>query len=169
METGHPRIGFPAELRLPGDAGGGGVRGLHARVNFLKFSIDETAILADTRIRKEIAMTNTLNIHPKIFRRIESLTAAELATVRRNGPDREYTDEQVREMLMQYVADGGDIADFRQPPIDPNSKGESFEMAARVEGMTAAQARRDLGIHQGRAPLTDGECAALDIERDDNA
>ncbi len=57
-------------------------------------------------------MENTLNISHADLARIESLTSDQLRAVRTNIQEREYSDDETREALMQPCADGHDVEDF---------------------------------------------------------
>jgi hypothetical protein len=57
-------------------------------------------------------MTNAHNLATSEVRAIESLDEMQLKAVRANIQSREYTDDETREAVAQYVADGGEIADL---------------------------------------------------------
>ncbi len=57
-------------------------------------------------------MTNDYNLPASNFAVIEALDETQLKTVRANIQSHEYTDEETREAVAQYVADGGKIADL---------------------------------------------------------
>jgi hypothetical protein len=55
---------------------------------------------------------NTLNISRADLTKIESLSGEQLAAVRINLQESEYSDDETREALMQACADGYDVEDF---------------------------------------------------------
>ena len=57
-------------------------------------------------------MKNDYGLSPTDVRLIDSLTPEQLAAVRRNIKSPDYTDDETREALAQYCADGGEIEDM---------------------------------------------------------
>ena len=57
-------------------------------------------------------MTNNQNLTQAQVAEIEALTPEQLAAARLNIQSREYNDEQTREAVAEYVADGGSVEDL---------------------------------------------------------
>ena len=61
-------------------------------------------------------MTNNQNLTQAQVVEIEALTSEQLKAVRLNIQSREYNDEQTREAVAEYVADGGNVDDLLATP-----------------------------------------------------
>jgi hypothetical protein len=60
----------------------------------------------------KVKMTNNHNLPTDTVEAIEALTPEQLTAIRRNIQSHGYSDEETREAVAQYAADGGEIEDL---------------------------------------------------------
>ena len=96
-------------------------------------------------------MTNNQNLTQAQVAEIEALTSEQLKAVRLNIQGRDYSDEQTREAVAEYVVDGGSVADLLAAPghsvyevLDVDHNGACMRIVKRSDGKVALAADSDV-------------------------
>src|SRR5262245_56155053 len=101
-----------------------------------------SALLPNQGANAMATKNNPHNLPQRTIAAIEALTEEQLVIVRRNIRGREYNDEETREAVAQYVADGGEISDLLEAASPLDLLREKHRALCRSLSRDEIQARR---------------------------